>query len=132
MRGERVEYIQCVAPICENTKVSKRQMHTRLQSTYTGTTVLNRLVTARELGEVVARHLRLDLDRVEHLSVVDTDNRADHLWDDDHVTEVGLYDGGLLVRGGLLLGLAELLDQAEWAALETALEATAGTGVDEL
>ena len=67
-----------------------------------------------------------------HLSVVDADNAANHLRYDNHVTEVGLYDGGLLIWWGLSLGLAQLLDQAHGLALETALEPTAGTGVDEL
>ncbi len=125
--------------------------------TNTGTTVLDGLVRARELGEVVANHLRLDLNRVEdlhratrptstfrpcrlyetprertHLAVVDTDDRADHLGDDDHVTEVGLHDRGLFVRGSLLLCLAELLDQTHGLALETALEPPAGTRMDDL
>ena len=43
-----------------------------------------------------------------------------------------LHDGGLLIGGCLLLGLAELLDESERLALETALEATAGAGVDKL
>ena len=33
----------------------------------------------RELGQVVADHLRLDFDVDERLAVVDTDNTADHL-----------------------------------------------------
>ena len=126
--------------------------------------MLDGLVRARELSEVVADHLRLDLHRVEHLNVhtqqevrgqpirpsplphatpkqrerethlavVDADDGADHLGDDDHVAQVGLDDGGLLVWRGLLLGLAELLDEAHGLALETALEPTAGAGVDDL
>lgn len=89
-------------------------------------------VRARELCEIVADHLRLDLDRVEDLAVVDTDDAADHLGDDDHVAQVGLDDGGLLIGGSLLLGFAELLDEAHGFALETALEAAAGASVDEL
>jgi hypothetical protein len=38
----------------------------------------------------------------------------------------------LLVRLGLLLGLAELLDQAHGLALEAAVEPPAGTGVDDI
>jgi hypothetical protein len=38
-----------------------------------------------ELGEVVAGHLGPDLDGVENLSVVDGNDRADHLGHDDHV-----------------------------------------------
>jgi hypothetical protein len=63
---------------------------------------------------------------------VDTDDRADHLGNNDHVTEMRLDHRGLLVGASLLLGLAELLDEAHRAALESALEPPAGTGVDEL
>lgn len=80
----------------------------------------------------MANHLGLDLDLVELLARVDTDDRADHLGDNDHVTEVGLDEVGLLVGLGLLLGLAELLDQTHGLALETAVEPSAGTGVDEV
>ena len=80
----------------------------------------------------MANHLGLDFDLVELLARVDTDDRADHLGDNDHVTEVGLDEVGLLVGLGLLLGLAELLDQTHGLALETAVEPSAGTGVDEV
>lgn len=80
----------------------------------------------------MANHLRLDLDLVELLAGVDADDAADHLGDDNHVTEVGLDEVGLLVGPGLLLGLAELLDQTHGLALETAVEPATGTGVDDI
>lgn len=80
----------------------------------------------------MANHLRLDLDLVELLSGVDTDDGANHLGDDDHVTEVSLDEIGLLVGLGLLLSLAELLDETHGLALQTAVEASAGTGVDDI
>lgn len=80
----------------------------------------------------MADHLRLDLDLVELLAGVDTDDAADHLGDDDHVTQVRLDELGLLVGLGLLLGLAELLDQAHGLALQTAVEAAAGAGVHDI
>jgi hypothetical protein len=80
----------------------------------------------------VSDHLGLDFDLVELLSGVDTDDGTDHLGDNDHVTEVGLDEIGLLVGLGLLLGLAELLDQTHGLALETTVEASAGTGVDDI
>lgn len=80
----------------------------------------------------MADHLGLDLDLVELLTRVDTNDGADHLGDDDHVTEVGLDEVGLLVGLGLLLCLAELLDQAHGLALETAVESSAGAGVDDI
>lgn len=100
--------------------------------TDTGTTVLDGLVGDRELGKVVANHLRLDLNVVELLSGVDTDDRADHLGDDDHVTEVGLDEVGLLVGLGLLLSLAELLNETHGLALQTAVETSAGTSVNDI
>ena len=43
-----------------------------------------------------------------------------------------LDDSRLLIGRRLLLGLAQFFDKAEWSALETTLEASAGTGVDEV
>lgn len=80
----------------------------------------------------MADHLRLDLDLVELLTGVDTDDGADHLGDDDHVTEVSLDEVGLLVGLGLLLRLAELLDQAHGLALEATVEPSAGASVDDI
>jgi hypothetical protein len=45
---------------------------------------------------------------------------------------VGLDEVGLLVGLGLLLGLAELLDETHGLALETAVESSAGTGVNKV
>merc|ERR1712029_880720 len=104
----------------------------RVRSTDTRATVTDGVVGDRELSQVVADHLRLDLDGVELLTRVDTNDGADHLRNDDHVTEVSLDDGGLLVRRGLLLRLTELLDQAHRLALEAAVEPSAGTGVDDI
>lgn len=80
----------------------------------------------------MANHLGLDLDLVELLAGVDTDDGTDHLGDDDHVTEVGLDNVGLLVGLGLLLGLAELLDEAHGLALKTTVEPSAGTRMDDI
>jgi hypothetical protein len=80
----------------------------------------------------VADHLGLDLDLVELLAGVDTDNGADHLGDDNHVTEMGLDEVGLLVGLGLLLGLAQLLDEAHGLALQAAVDPTASTGMDDI
>lgn len=77
-------------------------------------------------------HLRLDLDLVELLAGVDADDAADHLGNDNHVTEVSLDEVGLLVGLGLLLGLSELLDQAHGLTLETPVDPAAGTGVDDI
>lgn len=63
---------------------------------------------------------------------VNTTDGTDHLGDNDHVSQVGLDGGRLLVGGGLLLGLSELLDQSQRLSLETSLEPSPGTGVDEL
>ena len=77
-------------------------------------------------------HLGLDLDLVELLAGVDGDDAANHLGDDNHVAEVRLDRVGLLVGLGLLLGLAELLDEAHGAALQAAVDPAAGAGVDDI
>lgn len=80
----------------------------------------------------MADHLGLDLDLVELLSGVDTNDRADHLWDDNHVTQVRLDEVWLLVGLGLLLSLTELLDQTHRLALESAVEATTSARVNNV
>jgi len=72
--------------------------------TGTSTTVLDWLVTDRELAQIVADHVRLDFDLGEAHAVVDTDSRGNHLWDDDHVSQVGLDNDRLAITIGILLG----------------------------
>lgn len=91
-----------------------------------------RILRDGELGEVVANHLRLDLNLIELLARIDTNDGTDHLRDDDHVTKVSLDEVWLLVGLRLLLGLAELLDQTHGLALETAVESATSTGVDNI
>lgn len=104
----------------------------RVGGTDTGATVLDGLVRDGELGQVVADHLGLDLDLVELLAGVDADDAADHLGNDNHVTQVSLDNVGLLVGLGLLLSLAELLDQAHGLALQATVDPATGTGVDDI
>lgn len=50
----------------------------------------------------------------------------------NHVAEMCLDEVGLLVGLGLLLRLAQLLDQTHRLALEATVEPTAGAGVDDI
>jgi hypothetical protein len=63
---------------------------------------------------------------------VNTTNGSNHLGDNDHVTQVSLDGRGLFVGSGLLLGLSKLLDQSKGLPLETSLEPSPRSGVDEL
>ena len=91
-----------------------------------------RSVSNGKLTKVVTNHLGLDLDLVESLTVVDTEDRADHLGNNDHVAQVSLDGSGLLVRSSGLLSGTELLDETHRLAVETTGESTASTGVDNL
>lgn len=114
-----------------NSLLLQRDKSRRVRGTDTRTTVLDRLVRDGEFTEVVADHLGLDFDLVEFLARVDTDDGADHLRHDDHVSQVCLDQVGLLVGLRVLLGLAQLLDQTHRAALQAAVESTAGAGVQD-
>jgi hypothetical protein len=91
--------------------------------------VVDRSVGDGEFTEVVADHIWSDFDLVEGLTVVDTDDGTNHLWDDNHVTQMGLDDGWSLVLAGLSLGLTELSDEAHWLSVHTTLELSSSTGV---
>lgn len=74
----------------------------------------------------------LNFNLVENLSVVDTNNAANHLGNNDHITEMGLDASGLLVLRALKLGLTETLDEGEGLTLKATVEASTGTAVDEV
>ena len=75
-------------------------------------------------------HLRLNLDLIELLARIHPHDTPNHLRHDDHVAQVRLDGVGLLVRLGFLLRFAQLFDQAHGFALQAAVEAAAGAGVD--
>ena len=64
--------------------------------------MLDRLVGDGELSKVVANHLRLNLNHVEGLAIVDPDDAPNHLRDYDHVAEVSPHRLRLLTRGRIL------------------------------
>lgn len=77
-------------------------------------------------------HFRLDFDLVELLAAVDADDAANHLGHNDHVSQMRLDQVGLLVGLGVLLRLAQLLDQTHGAALEAPVESTTGAGMENV
>ena len=94
--------------------------------------MLDRLVRDGELAQIMSHHLRLDLHLIELLARVDSDHAANHLRDDDHVSQVCLDEVGLLIRLGVLLRFAQFLDQAHGAAFQAAVESTAGAGMEDV
>lgn len=106
-----------------------------MSGTNTGSTVLDWLVGQAELAQVVTDHLSLDFNLIEGLAVVHTDHAADHLGDDDGVTQVGLDHSWLLKWRRLLLGLAQTLLQSKGLALQTTTvtsTSTTGQQLDQL
>jgi hypothetical protein len=80
----------------------------------------------------MAHHLGLDFHLVEILARVDSNNATNHLWDDEHVTQMRLDLFGLLVGLGLRLGLAELLDQTHWLSLQPTVEPSSCTSMNNI
>lgn len=115
-------------------RLTERDETRRVSGTDTGTAVTDGLVRDGELTEVVTDHFSLNFDVLELLTVVDTNDAANHLRDDNHITEVSVDGLGLLtqIRVDGTLGLAELLDQVDLLALQTASEAAADTAREEL
>ena len=74
----------------------------------------------------------LNFDVGETLAVVNTNNGADHLRDDDSITQVSLDSLRLVTDGGLTLRLSELLNQALLILVQTSVELSASTSVEKL
>lgn len=76
--------------------------------------------------------INLNLDLVEDLAVVDSDNSSNHFRDDDHITKMSLDASGLLVSLALKLSLTKALDESEGLALKATVEAATSTAVNEV
>lgn len=113
-------------------RLLERDESRRVRGSDTWSSVLDWLVRDGELGEVVSDHLGSDLNLVENLSIVNSDDGSDHLWDDDHVSQVRLDRGRLLVGRGILLRLTQFLDKSHGLSLETSLELSSSTSVDNI
>lgn len=98
----------------------------------TGLTVSDWGVGDGELTQVVANHLWLDLNGVENLTVVNTNQRANHLWDNNHVSQVGLDDSWLLVGWSSQLGGSQLGDETHWLGTQASGESSSDSGTAEL
>lgn len=98
----------------------------------TGSTVSDGGVRDRELTQVVANHLGLDLNSVENLAVVHTDDGADHFGDNNHVSQVSLDDSGLLVLLSGQLSSSQLLDQTHGLGTQTSRESSSHSSTAEL
>ena len=88
--------------MCRQNLLQRNELR-RVSSTNTRPVVLHRLVSQRELAQVVTNHLGLDFNVVETLSVVHAHNRADHLRDHNHVTKVSLHRLRTLILGSVRL-----------------------------
>lgn len=98
----------------------------------TGSTVSDGSVCDGELTQVVANHLGLNLNIVEHLTVVDTNDGTDHLGNDDHVSQVGLDNSGLLVLRSSQLGGSQLGNETHRLGAQTTRKSSSDTGTAEL
>ncbi len=94
--------------------------------------MLDGLVGDGELAQVATNKVRLDLNIDELLSVVDTDDGADHLWEDDSVSEVGLDGDWLLTISNILLSLGQFLDQGHGSSLDASGKLSSVSGVEHL
>jgi len=74
----------------------------------------------------------LDFNLIKDLSVVNPNNSADHLRDNNHITKVGFDAGGFVISSALELGLAKALDQGKGLALEATVEASTSSAVNEI
>lgn len=72
----------------------------RVVRTNSRSAVSDRSVSNGELTQIVTNHISSDVHNVEHLSVVHGNGGANHLRDNDHVSEVGLDNSRPLIGAG--------------------------------
>lgn len=97
----------------------------------TWSSVTNWLVRDGEFTQIVSNHISLNFNLSKRLSVVNSNKTSNHLWNNDHVTKVSLYKSWLLWCNNSNLCLSELLNQTHWLALQSTLESSTCTGVNQ-
>lgn len=98
----------------------------------TSSTVSDWGVSDGEFTQVVTNHLWLDFNSVENLTVVNTNNRTDHFWDNDHVSQVSLNNGWLFVWLSSKLSSSQLLDETHWLGVKTSGESSSDSSTAQL
>lgn len=91
----------------------QRDESRRVGGADSGAAVSHGSVGDGELAQVVAHHLGLDVDVVEHLAVVHRDLGVNHLGHDEHVAEVGLDHSGLIENAALCENNHEYKEQRQ-------------------
>ncbi len=77
-------------------------------------------------------HFRFDFNLIESLPIVHTNDASNHFRYYDHIAQVGSHWFWLLTSWGLTFRLAKLLDQGHGLSLQSPLEPSSGTGLEEL
>ena len=85
-----------------------------------------------EFPQIESHHLGLNFHLIELFPAVDTNHTSNHLRYDDHVSEMGLDEIGLLIRFSFLLRFSKFLDQAHWFAFQATIESTARACVHDI
>lgn len=94
--------------------------------------MLNRPISDGKLAQIMSHHLRLDLDLLELLPLINPHHAANHLRHHNHVPQMRLDQIRLLVGLRFLLGFSEFLDQAHGLALQAAVEPAPGASVHDI
>ena len=100
--------------------------------TNTGSTVLNWLVGDGELSKVVANHLGSDFNLIEELAVVNSNDRSDHLRNNDHASKMSLDWGRLLTGCTFFLALGKFFQQSFLLGSESLGESPSDSSCEEL
>merc|ERR1712194_76344 len=93
-------------------------------STDTDLTMSYRLVSHRELSQIVTNHISLDFDWVPVLSTVDVNNGVAHLWDDDAISKMSFDTLWFFSWFNVFLGFSELLNKSLVLAVNTVSESS--------
>ena len=79
------------------------------------------------LSLIRSRTSYLDFDLCISFSVVNSNNRSGHFWDNDHISQLGLYNVGFLIWWCFLLLLSQLFDQSHRLSFQSTAKLTANS-----
>ena len=104
----------------------------RVRSTQTRPAVQRGLVCDGELSQIMSNHFRFNFHLIKHFSIINSNHGSDHFRNNNHITQVGLDSGRFFIWKRFLLGFTQLVDQTHGFTLQTTLESSSGTSMDQV
>ncbi|EER33666.1 40S ribosomal protein S15 [Candida tropicalis MYA-3404] len=126
MKGEKY----CTYIYYNNNSIHLSQWH-EFRRSVTSSTVSNWSISNGEFTQVVTNHFWFDFNSVENFTIVNTDNRTNHFWNNDHVSQVSFDSSWSFIWLSVSSGNSQFFNQTHWFGVQTSGESSSDSSTTQ-